>query len=119
MANDKPVKLNADGTPKKKRESVTKKSEWTKNGKVSTRIVDSVYGPEKKPIRYTEYKLTGVSDPTEALTALKLKSAKAVSCIVRGFNLHNRMQAAGDSSLVQRVAERKGISIEEARKLLE
>jgi len=122
MANEQ--KKNADGTPKATRaKNTTKPKEWTgaedPKVKILTRNVKSVYGPTKVPIAYVEYKLRGVTDPQEALTLFKLKSARAVAAIVKGYNALVRQAASGDEPLIRKIAERKGISMEEARKRYE
>ena len=131
MANDKAPKTNADGTPKKKREQNTTKGKWMlpdgktewkslkESGKIAQRAVDSVYGPDKTPIRYTEVKLHGVSNPTEALDLLKLQKAKAVAAIQHGAKILARQAAAGDNALAKKIAERKGTTFEEELKKLQ
>jgi hypothetical protein len=114
---------------KKTRSKNTKKAEWigkdgkkydgVKNsGNVASRKVDSVYGPDKKAITYTEKKLHGISDPSKALELLGLKSSRAVAAINYGFNMLARKAAGNNTSLAQKIAETKGISLEEALKLL-
>jgi len=90
---------------------------WNKSGgKAWYRGVKSVYGPEKLPVAYREYKLDKVSDPTEALTLLKLKGARAVACIVKGYNAILRQESGGDAPAIRKIAERKGLSFEDAEK---
>lgn len=117
MANEKPV----DPTKKVRAKSTYKDKEWSlsNSGKLAVRNVKSVYGPTKTPIEYVEFKLHKVSDPAEALQLLKLKSSRAVAAIVKGHNQMLRVAAAGDEPLIKKIAERKGISLEEARKRFE
>jgi len=128
MANATAAKTN--GTPKKKREQNTTKGKWMtptgaewksakESGKLAQRVVDSVYGPDKQPIRYTESKLHGVSAPQEALDLLKLKAAKAVKAIEHGAKVLARQAAAGDNALAKKIAERKGTTFEEELKKLQ
>ena len=117
MANDKDK-----GTEKAKRNKVTTKPKnWTgaddPKVKLLSRPVKSVYGPEKKPIAYTEVKLRGVSDPAEAMTLLKVKGSRAVAALVKGVNSINRANAGTDSGVIQKIAEKRGISYDEAAKI--
>lgn len=110
---------NEAGKPKKVR---AKKPDWTGTGKLRSRVVTGFIGSEdkgtRKSITYTEYKLVGVTSLEEAAQVFKLKGLKAVGALTLGVNQQARRQAAGDSSLALKLAERKGITLEEARAIL-
>jgi hypothetical protein len=102
----------------------TSKTEWSpkladvaaKTPTVLTRTVKSkTPGDDPQDIQYTERKLVNVSDPAEAVKLLKLKPKQAVRALVMGANKISRADAVDDIDLAQRIADRKGISVQEAR----
>lgn len=100
-----------------KAKSKVERSDWTVKDNVGTRTVKTTQR-NGAPLSYTEYKLEGVSDPAQAMTLLKLKQAKAVKALVIGANRLSRKAAANTGNLVAALAEHKGISLDEARKLI-
>jgi hypothetical protein len=105
-----------------KRTKIAVKSDWVVNGKVKTRTVKTKIGSAKlntqKDIEYVETALVGVADLATAADLLKLRGMKAIKALTLGVNALARKQASGDSTLVQKLAERKGISLDEARKII-
>jgi hypothetical protein len=107
----------ATATPTKTNK--VEKSDWTepKNG-LSTRTVKT-RTRGGVDIQYNESKLDdSVKTVEDAVKLLGLKARSAVSALVIGSNKLARRKVAGNASLVAAIAEHKGISIEEARKLL-
>lgn len=102
----------------------TSKTPWSplpkdvpaKTPTLCTRTVKSkTPGDDPQDISYSERKLVNVSDPAEAVKLLKLKPKQAVRALVMGANKIARADAVDDIDLAQRIADRKGISVAEAR----
>lgn len=121
MANEtKTGAETGNGEAKTKRKRTAVKSEWT-GTKLQSRTVDAEVGPKgnKKKIRYTEVRFSDeVKDIAEAVTLLKLKKREPLLALAAGANARARKSAAGQSSIIQRVADHKGITFDEARALL-
>ena len=105
-----------------KRESV--RAEWTDTKPVRTRQVTAVLvvkDPKtkvvkgKRELKYEEVDLVDIKDPVEAIKLLKLKPLKAVRALVIGANAQRRKSAGSDTSLIKKLAEAWGCSMDEAR----
>lgn len=99
----------------KVRQTRTSRGDWTVNGKISSRQVQT-QTPDGETVTFSQVSLADVTDPAEALTLLKLKGKRAVNAIVRGYNTVVRKSAVDELSLVARLSELYGITAEEARK---
>lgn len=95
----------------------TPKAEFVYAGKIGKRSVTSK-SKGGASVTYSEVTLKDVSDPGEALTLLTLKGKRAVEAIVAGYNRGARRRSAQENRVAASVAEAKGISLEEARKLV-
>lgn len=69
----------------------------------------------KRELVYEEVDLVDVKDPVEAIKLLKLKPLKAVRALVIGANAQRRKSAGSDTSLIKKLAEAWGVSMDEAR----
>ena len=97
---------------------------WSDTKPVRTRQVKSVLvikDPKTKVVKgkrdlvYEEVDLVDIKDPVEAIKLLKLKPLKAVRALVIGANAQRRKSASSDMSLIKRLAEAWGVSMDEAR----
>lgn len=119
MANETTKATNGDAKETKRKRTAVK-SEWT-GTKLQTRTVDAEVGPKgnKKKIRYIEVRFSDeVKEIAEAVTLLKLKKREPIIALAAGANARARKNAAGQSSIIQRVADHKGITFDEARAML-
>src|SRR5882672_8013 len=69
----------------------------------------------KRDLVYEEVDLVDIKDPVEAIKLLKLKPLKAVRALVIGANAQRRKSASSDTSLIKKLAEAWGVSMDEAR----
>jgi len=97
---------------------------WTDTKPVRTRQVKTVLvikDPKTKVVKgkrdlvYEEVDLVDIKDPVEAIKLLKLKPLKAVRALVIGANAQRRKSASSDTSLIKKLAEAWGVSMDEAR----